>query len=633
MSDEFVYETSLEDEQDPTYFQNKKWLYVGDTNNGTYGGQVLFDTTSLSNSGMYMDYSQAVLTIPTIVTLSSTGTADFNWSAVASEYMAGLKNGSHQLIHKMSVAYNNTDIIAPVDFTNAYVSYKLMNTMCTNDLETIAPSMLFAPDDSRSWGYMPNGQTAFGHGSVNNSNFAQQTAPTFGWQQNQLLKGNSGLIKRQELMAQSLAGTNYGQVGKYLADETAVATSLNNYVEKKANYCAMYIIAQVRLKDIHDYFAKVPLLKGSVYRFTFFTNECYFEVNKSGSNDVGKSDGTLASATECSLSFNPSSLLMFNAGTNPLMITSCNGITKYPQLLTTSNADAVVVPAISAYGAGTQAVSCKALSTIVAEPTKGIFGTTGVSGAGDRLIQCSVSIVKVTNTVQAGLGTKAFGITCRLYVPGYVMNTAYDLAYISKGHKAVTYTDIQYYPVLQLGKGSAFTRAVSSGVKNLKRVILIPFIGQNVNGECVTALGNQTTKPGFSTMRSPFSSEPATTSPLLGSCFNALNVRLGGQQLLTSDIQYGYEAFEQQLMGIDGISGNLKTGRSSGLMNRTRWQNNYQYYVFDCSRHTADVDNLARTVEVFGNVKALVDLDLFVYLEYEKTIVYDIITGAIVSQN
>jgi hypothetical protein len=86
-------------------------------------------------------------------------------------------------------------------------------------------------------------------------------------------------------------------------------------------------------------------------------------------------------------------------------------------------------------------------------------------------------------------------------------------------------------------------------------------------------------------------------------------------------------------MGIDGISGNLKTGRSSGLMNRTRWQNNYQYDVFDCSRHTADVDNLARTVEVFGNVKALVDLDLFVYLEYEKTIVYDIITGAIVSQN
>jgi hypothetical protein len=275
MSDQFVFDSSLHDEVVDPVFIKKKWLYCNDDNNGNYdGGLIRLNTTTLSNAGMWMDYKQGVLAVPIIVTLSTVGDV-INWSSIKAEYMAALKNGNHHLIHTLQVSYNNTPILAPVDFTNIHASYKLMSTMCTNDLDTIAPTIGFSPDDSNSWGYVPAGAapTPFGHGSVNNNNLPGSFIPSKGYLANQLARGNRGLIKRQESTCVSIPGTTSA-----LTTETLQSTSMNQVVKKTATYQSMYIMAYIRLRDIHDFFQKIPILKGSTLLFEITTNQSVFQI-------------------------------------------------------------------------------------------------------------------------------------------------------------------------------------------------------------------------------------------------------------------------------------------------------------------------------------------------------------------
>jgi hypothetical protein len=633
MGDKFVFDSSMYDEVVEDHFTKKRWLYCQDSNNNNYdSGQVMLDTTTLANSGMFMDYKQAVLQIPVIVTLSSKDDV-INWTSINAEYMAGLKNGHHQLIHKMSVDYNNTNILPAVDFTNAYVSYKLMNTMCENDLETVGPSIGFYPDDAKSWAYAQNRVTAFGHGSVNNNNFVSPIIPSLGWQTNQLRRGNSGFLKRQDATSVSIPGTTSA-----LTTETLQGTSVNNVVKKNLRYQSLYIMAEIRLKDLHDYFAKIPLMKGSVYRFVFTTNQSSFQIQKSGTEDFGAQDLTRATSTKCGISFDPASLLLPSNGTNCMMIASCNGVNPVKSVIVGNPAgdigdfDDIDLDIVPGYGAGSAAVSAGTILQTFEDAVAGVVPSAAVA-PGSRIINCSVSIVKVSNSLQSYLNIPQFMDVVRLWVPGYDMDPAYHEQYLEKGTVQFNYTQIQNYNLMNLTSNSAFNKSITTGVRGLKKVIMIPFISGNINGAVTTPVivNGVTLQPArgpFATYRSPFASEPATTSPLLN-CFTGLNVRVGGQNQLPSDMLYAYEAFEQNLFGNEAISGNLVTGISSSLMNKERWKNNYQYYVLDCSRRLPEQNNLSMAVEVIGFVKSLVDIDVMVFLEFEQTIAFTILTGAL----
>jgi hypothetical protein len=130
----------------------------------------------------------------------------------------------------------------------------------------------------------------------------------------------------------------------------------------------------------------------------------------------------------------------------------------------------------------------------------------------------------------------------------------------------------------------------------------------------------------FSPLISPFGSEPSTTSPLPGGALTEFNCRVGGKNILSNNQKYGWEVFQQNVMGVESINGGQTIGLTSGLISERHWKNNYQYYVFDCSR--SDNENMPVGIELIGINNSLVALDLHVFCEIKKEFVVDLATGS-----
>jgi hypothetical protein len=71
MTDQFLYDETLESQPKVTPFVDKNMFYVQDQNGGTYNGQILFDTSVLSNSGQWLAYSESYIQIPFFMTFQS----------------------------------------------------------------------------------------------------------------------------------------------------------------------------------------------------------------------------------------------------------------------------------------------------------------------------------------------------------------------------------------------------------------------------------------------------------------------------------------------------------------------------------------------------------------------------------
>ena len=124
---------------------------------------------------------------------------------------------------------------------------------------------------------------------------------------------------------------------------------------------------------------------------------------------------------------------------------------------------------------------------------------------------------------------------------------------------------------------------------------------------------------------SPFSSEPATTSPVFGA-LTEFNVKLANKNVIANNIKYGWEVFQQNVYGDNAINGGQVTGLTSGLINERMWKQNYQYYTFDCSRFQNS--EMPVGVELVGMNNSLVALDLHVFIEIEREFILDLSTGA-----
>ena len=201
----------------------------------------------------------------------------------------------------------------------------------------------------------------------------------------------------------------------------------------------------------------------------------------------------------------------------------------------------------------------------------------------------------------------------RLYAPSYHMNPAREIQFLQQGTKRVTYRDIFSYQARNIGQG-AFEVPVTNALANVKKVVVVPIFNQSSNG-------------GISPLLSPFATEGATTSPLVGT-LNSFNIRYGGSPFLNMDIRYGYEHFLEHVYGVNSINGGGSVGVNSGLLDFDKWQNNYQYYVINLSRRLKEEDRIPKAVHVVGNNNNLVNIDLYIFLEIEKEIVIDLATGA-----
>jgi hypothetical protein len=152
--DNLVFEESINTEVSSSEFVDKQWLYVNDNNNGSYSGQIVLDTTSLSNSGSYINWSEAFIAMPLV--LQAEGSATAITATNSLDYLMGLKNGYWQILHSMSVEFNNGSIIQQTPFLNVFCSFKNLTSWSQNDIQNWGAVCGFCPDTARSWLYNNN---------------------------------------------------------------------------------------------------------------------------------------------------------------------------------------------------------------------------------------------------------------------------------------------------------------------------------------------------------------------------------------------------------------------------------------------------------------------------------------------
>ena len=610
--DNLVYEESLNTEVEHSEFINKKWVYVNDNNNGNYTSQIVLDSTPLSNSGGWINWSEGFILMPLVVQLTSATAAGIDATTPDStNFSWAFKSGFWHMIHSMSVEFNNQNIIQTTPFTNVFRSFKANTTFSLDDLKNHGASTGFHPDTFGSWGYQDaTANTAldgrgFQCGITNNLDSSIQSAVLTAGTGATVYVGNSvvgdisltgacsgadngsyknggsysynaGMLKRQEWFGYNagaqlgaggvVAGSlNQGQVN----DVGSCATNYRAYkVNQVAGSASWIVYAKLRLKDLADFFEKVPLLKGSTIRFLINTNQSI--VNFTTVRPV-LTAGTGAIATSAKLTIN--SVGITGGNTCPLMVCANN------------------------------------------------LGSGGSCLLNDTY-NLSVSIYQNTNQAQASNTTtnntlmKA-NTPVRLYAPVYTMNPLSESKYLSLAPtKRVLYKDIFQYQYNNIAADESFNFLVSNGVNRIKSVCVIPFVAK------VQSTAINTT---FDAMGSPVNTTPANPDPIMLTNFNIL---VSGVNLFLSNQLYDFEQFREQLMSSNQLNGNLTTGLSSGLISEDDFARGCRYYYGDCSRALPSEENVARSVQIIGQNISNLAINLMIFIEFQKEITIDVSTGA-----
>jgi hypothetical protein len=619
--DNLVFEESVNSELSQSEFVDKQWLYVNDNNNSSYSSQIVLDTTPLSNAGGYISWMEAFISMPLVLQVQ--GDPLVLTDAIAADWMVGMKSGFWQILHSLTCEFNNGNIIQQVPFLNIFCSFKNLTSWSANDVKDWGSVCGFAPDTCRSWIYnnvasaAANFMGSSGTGLSNNRiapyvsiiAFTQGTcaaapgpivATTQAYNTTTIASTTSGNFRQlvnyglQQRIAWlnyslktnngTLLNTSSNQAG-LLGVATACAQTFQSYIASAAGSRAIIFDAIIRLKDVADFFQKVPLLKGSTMRIYLNTNQVYFT--------CGVVNSTYAAATGVqnasnALTLTSAPIILGGGGTNPVMITS------------------------SDLGQGTYNLAPIASDAVAAAATA---------------LQVGLSIVRTQFsqfTLPAG-GVSAPITSCRLYAPCYTMSPIAESRYLSlTPTKKVIYNDIFQYQFSNLPTNGTFNVLVSNGIPNVRGVLVVPLISASVAANGVAGVGAYI-GVATSTLLSPFTTTGGTPDPIQITNFN---IQVSGKNLFLNNLQYGYEQFVEQLVSSNQLNGSLTTSLASGLIGKEDFEYNYRYLYGNVSRSLPSEDGVSKAIQILGVNNSPVAIDLMVFVEFEREITIDVRTGA-----
>ena len=432
MKDLVTYSKSVEEKTSESVFLNQSWLSVLDSNNGSYSSsQATLETTSLASSDRFMDYREAYLSIPLLLTLGNNTNVNNDGLANATNVskIMGLKNSYTSLIHSMSVDLNGTNIIQSTPFSELYNAFKLMTSFSWGDVMTQGPSIGFFPDEVMAATAFTADDVGGAAGMVVNNNdklTMDLSTAVVG------KIGNNGFAERLRYInfdADAKVGGAVAELPQSAFLTKAAADQLykSQVITKHAGGASAspvvqtQVMAIVRLKHLHSYFQNVPMSKGCQYRFIFNLNQ---------STSLLTTDGTAVTGESVVKS-------SYN-GVVPLMLASCAGS-----------------------GAGIKAA------------------------AGSVRADLSVGNTCLDNTLAgyAGTTTGNIGRSIQLHVPSYVLNPSLEAAYISAGsNRKVVYDDVYSFTIRGVDPNQNVNQLVTSGIRGIKSVLLVPMLASDANG-------------------------------------------------------------------------------------------------------------------------------------------------------
>jgi len=628
--DNLVFEESLSTEMDSSQFIKKSWVYVNDNNSQNYTSQVVIDTTPLSNAGGWINYQEGFIVMPLVVQLTSAlanslagNNGDYTWA---------FKNGAWNMLNSMTIEFNNQNIVQQTSFTNVFRSFKAMTSFSTEDIINEGADILFYPDTPTSWSYL-NDSGAYGAegnklqgngvqsatkgiGITNNTNCPQlssysataggtltSTTPIFASSPvagqpffsapypnggaygagsvifqdatapnrtaGNFSAYNQGMYQRQEYCSNNptiVAGSN-GQQPLVVSTTNSQAIYKNGVVQSSNNSMTWNIYAKLRLKDLHDYFDKTPLMRGATIRMYLNTNQSVVNFTTTL--------GVLGTSNPI-LTIN--SVNVVGGLTCPLMVASSN------------------------------------------------WGN-GCSSLPPDTYTLSCSIFKNNNSAQSAISAQQTPLTaCRLYAPVYYFNALSESRYLSLAPtRQIKYRDIFQYQFSGIGAGSPFNFLVSNGINSIKSVLVVPYISTKQDANNAVNPAQTAVTFNYNSALNPCSSAPATPDPIPLTNFNIL---VSGVNLFLNNNMYDFENFREQLLMSNQLNANLTTGLTSGLIGAREFGSLYRYYYGDCSRVLPAEENVSRSVQIVGTNSSQVACDLFVFVEFERSMVVDLATGA-----
>ena len=98
-----------------------------------------------------------------------------------------------------------------------------------------------------------------------------------------------------------------------------------------------------------------------------------------------------------------------------------------------------------------------------------------------------------------------------------------------------------------------------------------------------------------------------------------------------NNVQYDFDLFMDELASLNSINGGLTTGLTNGLVGLREFQNNYRYYVANLARRLPSEDPIPKSVVLTGRNAGGKAIDLICFIVFERKIVIDMLTGAIIS--
>ena len=593
MSDNFELAKSEipQDLDNETPYESKQWNFVNDINSGVYTNSqqslVQFDLSSIYNSGAFIDVSQMYLTIPLVYTACFTNNAADPVAprdGVGSEFLVTPKSGSWNIIQSLEVTINGKTVIQQQPNVNFHVNFKMLSQMSEDDLKTLGSTLGMYPDDAQSYEYHGASSASSttegpvgGNGMCNNQIFPVgpngiATAAN-GNEQNAFgtycapgTVYNSALQKRSRRMANNMTSGNNGYSDLFSTNNVS-AEFLPNYQLLNTNYMTWYDVALIRLSDVCDFFQQAPLTKNFDGLLRLYIN--------TGALSIGLNQGNLAG--------------MSLSASNSSFVNTCPFLINQMPILNIPN------------GVTNLAVSLTIARSTVSQNMNGAI-------------------------LSASAGTHPMN-ACRCYYPMIKMKPSVALKYISENRaKKMIYTNVLSNVMTGIGHGVTYSQLIQSGVRNIKGVLIIPFLAQSQNGALnVGANTFATPIMPFAPYQSCFDSAPCTTPMSL----TQLNVSIGGRNELMNFYNYTYENFVQQINLYENInSGDV--GISCGLISQAMWEHAYRYYYVDCSRAAAADQNSPRNVNITFLNNSQQAIDVWVFVEYGIESIIDVELGRIV---
>ena len=448
MADALLLNISKTTEYTDEPFVKKDVVYIIDSNNGSYSNnQIIFDLAGLSNSDRWCDFKNSYIAVPLIITLRNSTTPDM--TGFTTDFAVAMKNGFHQIVNSMVVQYNKTTCVQQTNLTNMYVSFKLNTTLSLNDVATIGPSIGFSlPDNPNSWAYSATA-TINGWGQIQNDDDGTTTNPTIAHGST----SNLPLLQRQvfETFATSQTGT------------TTLLGSANNAIQVFGQYGRAYtyknatgqtwqFVAQIRMKDICDFFDKIPLVKRAYLNIWVYLNQSLTTITS-----VAPAAGPPAVAGVMG-----ATTTIYGGQTCPVMVAGGGAGMGFNPALDSAN--------------GTWIISCSVLNSL------------------DTALTATPALAKNQLLNQ-----------CRFYCDTYQMTPQAEAEYVADREKTIIYEDIFQYQVLnQTGQ---INQLITQGIKNATKIVVCPLISSGTN-----PTANATFASPFA---SPFSASPGSLSPLM----------------------------------------------------------------------------------------------------------------------